>query len=51
MANKGGGKSLTGGAGNGPLPGIPRSNGPNPGPSGHPVGGKGTVLKGSLKSD
>lgn len=51
MAGKGGGKSLTGGVGNGPLPGIPRSSGPNPGPSGHPVSGKGNVLKGDLTSD
>jgi hypothetical protein len=46
MAGKGGGKSLTGGSGNGPLPGkLYNSNTPNLSTGGKKVGGKGTALK------
>lgn len=46
MAGKGSGKYFTGGAGNGPLPNINKMCGTTPNTtSGHPVKGKGTVLK------
>ena len=45
MSGKGGGKAFTGGSGNGPV-GKPKLHGTNPGPSGHPIKGKGTKLTG-----
>lgn len=46
MAGKGGGKSLKGGSGNGPT-GKTKLHSINAGKSGHPVGGKGTRIKGT----
>jgi len=49
MSGKGGGKSLTGGSGNGPLPSMQKTRGVAAnGTQGHPVGGKGTKLTGQL---
>ena len=45
MAGKGGGKAFTGGQGNGPV-GKPTLHSLVTGPSGHPVGGKGTKVTG-----
>lgn len=45
MAGKGGGKGLKGGGGNPPT-GKTKLHSIKPGKSGHPVGGKGTKLKG-----
>ena len=48
MANKGGGKSLTGGSGNGPY-GKPAPKGVTPKPAGKPQGGKGLSANSNLK--